>query len=317
MKPEFWTELLDDFLADNESGWSETTRDYYRARLRPFMNFLTRRKLGSPDQITLRDINRFLAELRQAKLSWSTRNGTHTALSLFFRWLRRARLVERDIFNDPESALKRPKKPRRVKVMVEHASAKALIRVAKADPSAYGRRDEAIMLLLYSTGLRRVEVVNLRLRDFDPQSRKLVIRGKGDHQRVIFVRASVAGAIRRWTLARPKTRDLALFVTLRPHQGGKFTKMNPNRINRLIERRREEAGLPDLAKVNPHAWRHRYGSDFAAAGGNAFVLQELMGHSDISITREYVQFNEATLRKMSDLYSPGKDLESGEEEESK
>src|SRR5688572_18689342 len=110
-----WTELLDDFLADSASDWSKITYDYHRARLRPFLAFLAKRRIRDPTAVTLRDIRRFFADQRQVGLSWSTRNGTFTSLGLFFRWLRRLRLIEHDLFNDPESGLKRPEKPRQVK----------------------------------------------------------------------------------------------------------------------------------------------------------------------------------------------------------
>lgn len=306
-----WNHILDDFLFSLSArrDWDEKTFKYHRARLRPFIAFLRRRGIGDPEEIGLRDIERFLAERGQAGLSWSTFNGTHISMSLFFHWLEWAKLIPHDMFNDPASEIQRPDKPRKVKEMVPVEAIEKMIVAASLDESPAGRRDEAIMRVLRNTGMRRMEVVALLRSDFEPATRKLTIRqgGKYGHQRFVFVHPSTARAINDWLEVRPKTLAPALFVTLAPHKGGLYTAMNPNAVNRLLVKWRKAANLPPWTKVHPHAWRHRFASDFSAAGGDAMFLQPLMGHSDIRITREYVTHNEAILRKMSDLFSPGND----------
>lgn len=311
-----WNQLLDDFLADSAADWDKKTLLYHRARLRPFLAFLTRRHIREPAQITLRDIRRFFADLRQSGLSWSTRNGTHTSLSLFFRWLRRLRLIEHDLFNDPESDLKRPEKPRQVKELVPRSAIRAMVRAARIEGSRFARRDEAIMRLLFNTGVRRNELVKLNVHDFEPETRKLTIRrgGKKGHQRVVFVHRPTVHALFRWLEVRPQTDDPALFTTLRAHKGGRYTRMNPNRLNAIMIKWRDIARLPHWTKVNPHAWRHRFGTDWVAGAGDVFSLQALMGHSDVAITREYVHLNEELLRRKADLFGPGKDLDFGLDE---
>jgi integrase/recombinase XerD len=312
-----WDRVLDDFLFSLSArrNWTGTTFKYHRARLRPFVAFLVERNIDEPAAIGLRDIERFLAERGRAGLAWSTLNGTYISLGMFFHWLARAGLVERDLFNDPASEIGRPEEPRRVQEPAPVEAIEAMIAAAAADTSPYGRRDEAVMRVLRNTGIRRQELVNLRLNDFEPATRKLTIRrgGKYGHQRMVFVHPATARAINAWRSVRPRTLDPALFVALRANGRSRIgARLAPNAVNRLLIRWRKAANLPPWAIIHPHAWRHRYGTDFSAAGGDVLALQPLLGHSDIRMTRRYVTYNEEVLRKMSDLFSPGNDLEGAE-----
>lgn len=290
-----WTELVEDFVLD-QPDWSPRTRAWYRTRLRHFTGFLAGRRVSHPAQIEVRHINRHLADLRNQNLSWSTRNGAYTAISAWFTWLRRMRLVQQNPFkqDDADTGLRRPRKTRQVIQDIPLLYVRKMIRAAEADPTLYGLRDVAIMRLLITTGMRREELTTLQLHQLNMERDELLIIGKGGHQRFGFLRPETKAALQRWLSARPRVFSQALFISLQPNKNGLYRQLRPDAINDIIIKWRDRAGLPRVS-LSPHKWRHTFATQLAKSG-DLFTLQHLMGHSDIQTTRRYVHTSKLDMR---------------------
>ena len=213
--PPPWQELLEEFVAD-EDDLSEKTRDWYRQWLCNFFLSLPQ-EVTEPHQITLRHIKRFRSQLKASKCTWSTKNGTHTALDVFFSWLKREGLIAFNIF--AEAKLKRPKRPRRVNrtIPMRHIE-----RIIKAARDAEHFRDAAMMRVLIKTGVRREELTRMKLSDLDMVDREIVVVGKFKHERYVFLDEMTIRAILAWLAARPQTRAETVFVTELRGSGGGF-----------------------------------------------------------------------------------------------
>jgi integrase/recombinase XerC len=297
-----WNEMIEEFLTD-QSDWSQRTVEWYRARLRPFGEFLAEQGVNYPQAIEVRHINRFLAKLREANLSWSTRNGCYTAIQAFFGWLRRMKLVRKNPFNDRDSGLKRPRKTKKVVHDIPLEYIRQMIEVAEAEDTVMNRRDAAIMRLLATTGMRREEVIRLSLNDLDMERGDIrMIRGKGDNERLGFLKAETVKALRHWLEARPKTDNQAIFISLQANKKGLHQELNPDAINDVVKKWQKQAGLPEIS-MSPHKWRHTFATALAKAK-NPFGLQALLGHSDIKTTSIYVHCDREVLYQMVRDFGP-------------
>jgi site-specific recombinase XerD len=305
-----WLELFEDFVAD-QPDWDIKTRNYYKARLKPFGEFLAERAVTGPKEIQVRHVNRYLARMRDAGYSWSTRNGTFTAIQAWFGWLKQLRMIRYNPFAWKDSGLKRPRKTKRVRVTLPLCYIRRMIKAAEVEDTPMNRRDAAIMRLLITTGMRREEVVRLRLDNLDLAISEIrVIQGKGGHEREGFLPEETVFALDRWLAVRPKTFDRAVFVSLQANKKGIFRRLRPDAINDIVIKWRDQAGLPQMS-VSPHKWRHTFASEVAKSD-NIFALQQLLGHSDISTTRIYTEIPKEELRRVVRDFGPKIDIDRGD-----
>lgn len=295
-----WLELIDDFVA-SKPNWKAGTARWYHNRLRALAEYLASRDIHRPEEVELRHLIRYLSHLRRTK-SYYTHNGSFTAISVFWRWLKRHGLVETNPFLDPESELKRPRRPRVVRKPLPRHVVTAMISAAEADtedPRCI--RDAAIMRLLISTGIRREELIRLTLDDVDLSTGEVHIHGKFDHERLVFIFDETVIALRRWLEVRPDTFTDRLFVGF-----SSLNKRGPLRawaLNTLLCRWRDAAGFPRIS-VGPHRWRRTFASWFIKYKiGDLSELQHAMGHADIATTRLYVTVEDETVRKRMAEYS--------------
>ncbi|MCP4361909.1 MAG: tyrosine-type recombinase/integrase [Chloroflexi bacterium] len=294
-------QLVDEFVAE-QPEWCERTCDWGRARLKPFVEFLSKEGITDPKAIEARHINRFLGILHKAKLSWSTRNGTYTVIRQFCRWMRRRRIIDDNPFSDPDNGLKRPRKVRKEIKPLPVRYMRQMIAATREDDSPIARRDEAIMYVLATTGVRREEIVELTFDKIDLECRTIQVRGKGGHERPAFLRDDTLVALQEWLDIRPATKAATVFVSMHPNKKGMYQPLEPDAINGLLIRWRNVAGLPNMS-VSPHKWRHTFAT-YASRAGNPFALQILMGHSDMKTTKIYVHPDDDELRRVALDFGP-------------
>lgn len=294
-----WNELVIEFIDRRGGDWNEKTLRWYRRRLNVFVAWAETQALA-PEQLDAAELLRFRGHMKRLNFKWTTRRGTLTALKTLVRWLYRHKRLSHNPFDDPDY---RPlPRERQVKPMISLSHAQRMIRAAEKDGSTAGSRDAAIMRLLLTAGLRRAEVARLAMKDINFEARAMVVAGKFGHQRAAPLRVTTHEALKRWLAVRPQTADPALFVSLVADKRGLYHGLAANAINNLLIRWRDAAGLPPIS-VSSHKWRRRFATELAKAG-NPFALQDLMGHSDISTTNEYVINDADTLRGLIDEYGP-------------
>jgi site-specific recombinase XerD len=173
-----------------------------------------------------------------------------------------------------------------------------LFRACACDRSAIGRRDEAILAVMYSTGLRRAEIVGLDLDDYDPATGELRVDGKGGKQRMAYVVGGAKQALEGWLKARG-TEPGALFW---PSDGrGRplvNRRMTAEALFLMLRRRTRQARV---APCSPHDVRRTFISDLLDAGADIVTVQNLAGHADVSTTARYDRRGEEAQRRAADL----------------
>lgn len=163
---------------------------------------------------------------------------------------------------------------------------------------AGGARDKAIIMLMLE-GLRRGEILGLRLGDVDFAKRLVRVFGKGRKERLVPMSSVTAIYVRAWMSVRPRYVSDAVFVSLHPRNMGK--PLTVGGLRALFRRWKDRAHI-DI--MNPHSFRHCFASEYIAAGGDARSLADILGHEDPDFTLErYVHFNATRLAEIHNRYA--------------
>jgi integrase/recombinase XerD len=297
------TDLFLDMLAA-EQGAGPNTLDAYRRDLADFSGFLAAKGQGLADAVTqtLRD---YLADLDTRGFKSSTVARRLSAMRHLFRFL----LSERIRSDDPAAILSGPKRGRGLPKVLSIAEVDRLLARAKASceaPQASPlRRLRAMRLyclleVLYATGLRVSELVALPLSASRSNARMIVVRGKGNKERLVPLneasRRAMADYIAAMEVLKPPKTDAAGPKWLFPSSGekGHLTRQH---FARDLKELAAAAGLsPRL--VSPHVLRHAFASHLLHNGADLRIVQTLLGHTDISTTQIYTHVVEERLKSL-------------------
>lgn len=273
-----------------EKRYSPHTLDGYQRDLASFLTFIAGHFGYAPGLRDLEalkplDFRAWLAERNRRGLS---RGSTARALSTlrgFFRFLERRGIAA----NSAIGALRTPKLPKSVPkaLSVEEAFDLVATVLDLADKEWVGRRDRALLLLLYGCGLRIGEALGLDRGQAPGET--LRVTGKGNKQRLVPVLPIVGQAIRDYLAACPYDPgpEGPLFL------GERGGRLNPGVAQKRMRDLRALCGLPETA--TPHALRHSFATHLLAGGGDLRTIQELLGHESLSTTQRYTDVDVARL----------------------
>jgi len=270
-----------------EVGASRNTLLAYRRDLKS-----TAETIGSLEKAGTTDLTR-LGEA-WAALAPSTVARRSAALRRFFGFL----LDEGFRSDDPSSALPRPSLQRPLPRVLDTSEVEAMFAVvgekaASGEPLAL--RNLALLELLYGSGLRATELVSLPRRAVRPGQPFLMLRGKGDKERLVPVSSRAAEAVQQWL---PHVTDGSQWL----FPGGK-SHLSRVRLFQLVRGVAALAGIaPD--RVSPHVLRHAFATHLLAGGADLRVLQSLLGHADIATTQIYTHVDAARLVELVNARHP-------------
>ncbi len=295
---------IDDWRAwlAHERRASAHTCEAYARDLSSFLAFLSEHLGGPPSLAALEKLRPadFRAWLAARARQGLQRSSTARALSVvrnLFRWLQVRGLAE----NPSLAAVSNPRLPRPVpKALAPEEAVEAVEAVAELSERPWnGKRDTAILLLLYGAGLRIGEALGLKRRDAPAQGQEaLLITGKGGKQRLVPLLPAVVDAVQDYLAACPYTvaPDGPLFLGQR---GG---ALGPRQVQQRMAELRGLLGLPESA--TPHALRHSFATHLLAGGGDLRTIQELLGHASLSTTQRYTEVDVAGLMSVYERAHP-------------
>lgn len=296
--------LVDRFLnhLKVERGLAPNTVEAYSRDLADFLRGLARRSarsLPAPAEVSQADVLRWLRRRTAAGLKASSQSRGLVALRQLYRFLLERELV----LVDPTAHVDLPKLPRRLPDYLTLAEVEALL-AAPDLKQPLGLRDGAMLEVLYATGLRVSELVGLQLHQVELRRGFLVVRGKGDRERPVPLgEAAVDLLLRYLRQGRPKLLSKrggrggdAVFVTAR---GGPMTRQN------FWARLRQHALAAGILRLpSPHKLRHSFATHLLERGADLRVVQQLLGHADISTTEIYTHVNRERLRAIHERHHP-------------
>jgi integrase/recombinase XerD len=238
----------------------------------------------------------FLSQRKQEGLNAASLRITTVHLKVFFRWL----VGKEKLEMDPAEPLIAPRPDM---TLPETLHATELVKLLESiDPSqALGRRDLAILELFYSSGLRLSELCKLRLEMMDSDEGFLRITGKGGKTRIVRVGKKALEAISNYLAnERPalvtKKTSSHIFLSIR---GG---ALSPDRVRQIVKERAKSAGIDQ--NVYPHLLRHSFATHLLEGGADLRVIQELLGHADISTTQIYTHVDRQRLKAVHKQFHP-------------
>jgi len=295
---------IDNFLNMMRStrNASSNTLAAYRGDLSEFAMFVGRRQT-TPERASVDHVRGYLKALDEKGLAASTAARRLSALKRFFRFVIDMGFRE----DDPTSSLDGPKLGQRLPKYLSEAEVDALLDAAKRRPGADGLRLQALMEVLYATGLRVTELVTLPVSAFLRESPVLIVNGKGGKERMVPLGEPAQDAVRDYMLVRdsflPRGRAKGRAERYLFASRGKEGHLTRARFGQLIKELATEAGL-DRKRVSPHVLRHSFASHLLANGADLRALQQMLGHADISTTQIYTHVMEERLRQLVETSHP-------------
>lgn len=278
-----------------ERGRSVKTVENYDRYLTRFFSFA---KVKLPKDITEEQVREFRLYLnrqggtkiggRLETMKRRTQNYYLIALRAFLKFLRK-----RGVESLSPERIELAKVPERSLDLISPVELERLMK-APAKDTLEGKRDQAILELLFSTGLRISELCSLSIDDVDLSRDEFSVRGKGDKIRVVFISDEARAAIRNYLAGRKDMED-ALFVRYgKKAHVGEDARITPRTVQRLLKYYAAKAGI--TRKVTPHVIRHSFATDLLSNGADLRSVQALLGHAHIGTTQIYTHVTDAHLR---------------------
>jgi len=296
--PEFVGRYLDHLRG--ERGLAANTVDAYRRDLALYAAFLSDIGIGDPRAVTSEDLEMFVAWLRVrrslAGRPYASASVARIVVAVrgFHRFLAMEGLVATDI----AAHLDAPRANRALPKALSVERIDTLLASPVGDqPRA--RRDRALLEVLYGAGLRISELTALDLDDIDAVERLVLVRGKGDKQRLVPFGEVAALALDAWIgQGRPalQPRVPAVFVNAR---GGRLTRQG---AWKLVKEHADRVGMGD--EVSPHTLRHSFATHLLDGGADVRAVQELLGHASVTTTQIYTLVSRAALREVYERAHP-------------
>ena len=286
--------LVDDFIVyiSRVQGLSPETVRAYRSHLDAYAQWCEQEAIDGLC-VSVTELRGYLAE-RQATGDAPRTLAAHlSAIRSFYRWLN----IEEVIDSDPAAALRSPKLPSTLPVVLSSSQVDSLFGAVK-DSTPQGIRDRMMLELFIASGARISELARLCLQDFDRAQRVLRLLGKGSKERIVplYDRAfdSVDTYIRQ---ARPlllkKSASISL-DTARLFISDRGRPMDAAALRRRFDSLARAAGLP--SGITPHTMRHTFATELLEGGADLRSVQELLGHSSLSTTQIYTHLTPDRLR---------------------
>lgn len=306
--------------AAEAEGYAASTLAGRRLHLRQFLDWCDARGLLTPDELTPAILERYrlwLYHLRQedgSALSWATQANKLTAVRMLLAWATRAKRITMN----PAAELTMPKLPKRLPRAVLTVSEMERVLAAPDLTTPLGLRDRAILEVLYSTGIRRMELVGLDAPDLDPERGTLFVReGKGKKDRLVPIGERAI----RWTLrylehVRPTLIERAALRSTR-HRSTKAlfltaraTRLRATKLTDRLHQYLVKAGIEKPGSV--HIFRHTMATLMHDAGADIRDLQEMLGHAQLSTTEIYTHVSIERLKAVHTRTHPAHLVRGGE-----
>ena len=288
---------IDSFLRylATEKGLSEAYQHSVLQTLAALDNWLTRRKL-TPEETGTAELAEFLSLRRNEGLCPSSIRLTTVHLKIFHRWLAATGRAPMD----PAEPLSASKADRQLPSTLSAAEVGALLDGIPVD-DPLGSRDRAILELFYSSGLRLAELCAARLEWMDSDEGFLRVTGKGKKTRLVRIGGKAQAAISDY-LAKARPKLVKAKTSSHIFLGIRGVPLTPERIRQIVRKRAEMAGID--VRVHPHMLRHSFATHLLEGGADLRVIQELLGHADISTTQIYTHVSSKGLKDAHRKFHP-------------
>lgn len=274
-----------------ERGASPKTLDAYEHDLHLYVEYLAQSGVCSLDQVSMQDVSVFEGYLRQEK-GYAPSSAKRILSAV--RGLHRFLVSEGELEANPANEVPLPKLPQHLPDVLSMEAVGKIMEIPRTG-TPLGVRDRAILEVLYGCGLRVGELCSLDAGDLFLDQGYLRIRGKGGKSRI----SPISGQALAWLASyeqnsRPifaQKAALAPSAVFLNSRGGRLSRQS---VHKMVAKAGADAGYPNL---HPHTLRHSYATHMLAGGADLRVIQELLGHADLSTTQIYTHVDQSHIRE--------------------
>ena len=280
-----------------ERGMAQNTLESYSRDLHRYLAFVqTNRKISDIDNVTPEIVVDYLTKLREEGLAANSMNRALAALRGFYKYLLREKVIAQNPLAHIELA--------KVWMKLPETISKEEMKTILAQPGNRNNaaiRNTAMLELLYATGIRVSELINLTMNSINWQVGFLIVMGKGSKERIVPIGRIAYDCVRRYVdEIRPKfMQKKSTDVLFLNRFGKKFTRQG---FWKIVVACARQAGLQK--KVYPHTFRHSFASHLLEGGADMRTVQVMLGHSDIATTQIYTHITRERLKEVHRKFHP-------------
>ncbi len=284
-----------------EKNLSDNTINAYRTDLTKLFQFFENKNISDLDKVTYTDLTKFFEEQRAEGIISSSTSRYSSSIKGFFTFLKRNKYIRKN----PASNLTSAKASVNLPSVLSFDEMERILAQPKTDERKnikLGLRDKAILEIMYSSGLRVSEVINLKISDLFFDDQVIRVLGKGSKQRIVPVGSSAIEWVTRYSkevrplLQKRMKSENIIFLNSR---GSKLSRMG---IWKIVQKYTEQAQIEK--EVHPHTFRHSFATHLLEGGADLRAVQEMLGHSDISTTQIYTHIDREYVKQIHKDFHP-------------
>lgn len=274
-----------DAFVQAHSSLAHRTLDAYATDVRLFSEWVERSGVESPDAVTRRLVRRYIAYLSTREYARRSIARKSASLRRYFGWA----VQEGIVVHDPTIGLQVSGGEGRLPRVLDGQELSQLLDAPspEGEPIWRRRRDDAVLEILYGSGVRVSELCQLELSQVRLDERALIVWGKGAKERRVPLSEPAVDALRAWMQVRHEVVPVESGAVLFGNERGK--PLTPRDVRRVIDRRSPRP-------THPHALRHTFATHLLDGGADLRSVQELLGHSDVATTQRYTHVSRERLR---------------------
>ena len=287
--------LVENFLEvlASEKGLSKNTLYSYKIDLDQFINFVKKKNIKTKE-FKDKDIKEFISTFKNKGYEKSTVSRKISSLTHFFNFL----LDEKEIEINPLSNFEIPKQTKKLPIILSNKHIDKILEFTRQDQSATGIRLYTMIEILYATGIRISELVEMKLSSIYEDKNFLLVSGKGNKERLVPISKNTRETLDKYLTIRShfiskKIKSIWLFPS-KQSSAGHITRQ---RFNQLLTELNLRADL-GIKNISPHKLRHAFATHLLENGMDLRSLQQILGHADISTTQIYTHVLKERLKEI-------------------
>ena len=291
MGSDYMKDLVLKFLDElkYEKNYSEATINGYSKDLNLFLEYLNENNIRNFNNVEYQDIRLYINYLYNLKYNNKTKSRHISSLRSFFKYLKSNNIVN----NNPMMLISNPKLEKKLPKYLNFDEVEKLLNSFENN-NYIGLRNSLILEMLYSTGIRVGEIINIKVKDISISNRNIKITGKGNKERIVYFGTKCLNLLEKYLkdsypiLNKNKSEYLLLSKT------GK--KINDREIRCIIDEATKISGIE--VKVSPQVLRHTFATHMLSDGADLRSVQELLGHENLSTTQIYTHLTNEKIRSV-------------------
>ena len=280
---------LDDFInyLEYERNYSNNTIIAYKNNILQLINYLDSININDIKSVKYETIRGYLSYLHENKYKSKSISRMISSMRSFFKYLK----VENVITNNPMTLISNPKLEKKLPKYLTINEVESILSAPDMN-DAVGVRDAFILELLYVSGIRVSELVNIKLNDIEESQRRIKILGKGNKERYVLYGSRCSELLKKYISVRSNFLKYPNDYLILSKTG---RKINTREIRNIINRIKTKAGIS--ISISPHTFRHTFATHMLNEGADLRAVQELLGHENLSTTTIYTHLTNEKLRK--------------------